>query len=134
MTDARARRHEIQLTGPHRRMHTGTVAVFHFTAEQPTDGLQSGVRMRRHIHAWAATRVVRTVVVGEAPRADQRPLPLRQRAAYRDRPRPAERHLARMEHTGESRRHAGDFGRSGVGVAHRLTVAPGGWEAASSRK
>ena len=134
MTDARARRHEIQLAGPHHRVHPGAVAMFHLTAEQPTDSLQSGVRMRRHIHPRAAKHVVWTVVVGETPRSDQRPLPLRQRASHPDGPRSAQWHLARMKHTGEWRSHTGNFGRSGVGVAHRATAAPGGREAASSRK
>jgi hypothetical protein len=124
MTDARACRHEIQLAGPHHRVHPGAVAMFHLTAEQPTDGLQSGVRMRRHVHPCAATNVVRTVMVGETPRPDQRPLPLWQRASHLDRPRAAQRHLAWMQHPGERRSHAGDFGRSGVSVAHGLTLAP----------
>ena len=77
VTDARARGHEVQLAGPHHRVHPGAVAMFHLAAEQPTDGLQSGVRMRRHVHPGAASDVVRTVVIGEAPRPDQRPLALR---------------------------------------------------------
>jgi hypothetical protein len=75
--------------------------MFHLTAEQPTDGLQSGVRMRRHVHARAATHVVRTVVVGETPRTDQRALALRQRTSHLDRARSAQRHLAWVQHSGE---------------------------------
>ena len=82
MTDARARGHEVQLAGPHHRVHPGAVAMLHLAAEQPTDGLQSGVRMRRHVHPGAASDVVRTVVVGETPRPDQRPLALWQRASH----------------------------------------------------
>src|SRR5882724_9765653 len=124
MADARARGHEIQLAGPHHRVYSRAVAMFHLAAEQPTDSLQSGVGMRRHVHPLAATHVVGAVVVGETPRPDQRPLPLRQRASHPNRPRPAQRHLSRMQHTGEWRSHTGDFGRRGVGVAHWITVAP----------
>ena len=44
-----------------------------------------------------------TVVVGEAPRPDQRAFALRQCAPHPYRPRPAERHLSRMQHAGEWR-------------------------------
>ena len=67
--------------------------------------------------------VVRAVVVGEAPRADQRPLPLRQGASHPDGARPAQRDFPGMQHTGECRCRASHFGRRGIGVAHRLTVA-----------
>ena len=63
--------HEIQLAGPDHRVNTGAVAVFDLAAEQPTDGLQSGVRMRRHVHTGAAADVMRSVMVGETPRPDQ---------------------------------------------------------------
>jgi len=91
MADARARGHEIQLAGPHHRVHTRAVAMLHLTVEQPTDGLQSGVGMRRHVHPYASSHVVRPVVVGETPRPDQRPLPLRQRTSHPDGPRSAQR-------------------------------------------
>ncbi len=128
MADARAGCHEIQLAGPHHCVDTRAISMFHLTAEQPTDSLQSGVGMRRHVHPCVAAHVMRTVVVDETPRPDQRPLPLRQRAPHQDRPRSAKRHLPRMQHTGEQRSHTGDFGRRSVGVAHGLTVAP--WAAA----
>ena len=91
--------------------------------EQPADGLQPGVRVRRHVHADAVADVVRAVVVGEAPRADQRPLPLRQRASHPDGARPAQRDFPGMQHAGECRCRASHFGRRGIGVAHRFTVA-----------
>ena len=94
-----------------------------FAFEQPADGLESGVRMRRDVHPDAA-HLVRPVVVGETPRPDQRPLPLWQRAAHADGPRTAQRHFPRMQHTGECRCRASHFGRRGIGVAHVLTVAP----------
>jgi hypothetical protein len=101
MTDARASGHQVQLAGPHQRMHTGAVAVLHLAAEQPADGLQPGMRMRRHIHARTVAKIMWSVVVGEAPRPDERPLPLRQRAADPNRPRPTQRYLARMQHASE---------------------------------
>src|SRR5215207_2161337 len=71
MADARARGHEIQLAGPHHRVYTSAVAMLHLAAEQPTDGLQSGVGMWRHVHPRAAAHVMGAVVVGETPRPDQ---------------------------------------------------------------
>ena len=123
VADAGPRRHEVQFAGPDHGVHAGAVAVLHLAAEQPTDGLQSGMRMRRYVHAGAAPHVMGAVMVGEAPRPDQRPLPLRQRPPHPDRPGPAQRHLAGMQHPVECRSRAGNFSRCGVGVAHRPTVA-----------
>jgi hypothetical protein len=77
-------------------MHTSAVAMLHLAAEQPTDGLQPGVRMRRNVHARTVAQIVWSVVVGEAPSADERPLPLGQRAPDPNCPRPAQRYLTRM--------------------------------------
>ena len=101
VADARAGGHQVQLAGPHHRMHACAVAVLHLAAEQPADGLQPGVWMRRHVHAVAVADIVWSVVVGEAPCPDERALPLRQRAADPDRPRSAQRHVTRVQHTGE---------------------------------
>ena len=76
------------LAGPDHGVHAGAVAVLHLAAEKPTDGLQSGMRMWRHVHAGAAPDVMGAVMVGEAPRPDQRPLPLRQRPPHPDGPGP----------------------------------------------
>ena len=124
VADARARRHQVQFARPHQRVHPGAVAVLHLALEQPADGLQPGVRMRRHVHPDAAAHVVRPVVVGETPRPDQRPLPLRQGASHADGPRAAQRDFPRMQHTGECRCRASHFGRRGIGIAHLLTLAP----------
>ena len=102
MADAGAGGHQVELAGAHHRVHPCAVPVLDLAAEQPADGLQPGVRMRRNVHARARSDVVRTVVVGEAPRADERSLPLWQGAADPDGPRPAKGHLARMQHTGET--------------------------------
>ena len=82
-------------------MHAGAVAVLHLPAEQPAHRLQAGVRMRGHVHPGAARDVVRPVVVGEAPRPDQRAFPLREGAPHPDRPRAAQGNLTRTQNTGE---------------------------------
>ncbi len=79
--------------------------------------------MRRNVHPGSAADVVRPVVIGEAPRPDQRPLALGQGASHADRARTTQRNLARMQNTGEWRCRTGDFGRRGIGVAHLPTVA-----------
>jgi hypothetical protein len=89
-----ARRHQIQLAGTDRGMDAGAVAMLHSPTEQPTHGLQSGVWMRRDVHA----RGHGAVVVDEAPRTNQRALSLRKRALHPERPRPAQRNLSRMQH------------------------------------
>jgi hypothetical protein len=54
-----------------------------------------------HVHAGTGAQVVRTVVVDEAPRADQGTFALRERPSHPDCPWPTQRNLARMQHTGE---------------------------------
>ena len=75
VADAHARRHQVQFTRPDHRVHTGAVAVFHLAAEQPADGLQPGVRMRRHVHPGAAARprVVRSGRRNTMPRSATAP-------------------------------------------------------------
>jgi len=86
MADAVAAGHQVQLAGPDDRVRAHAVAVLDRAGEQPAHGLQPGVRMRRHVHA--VRDLVRPVVVGEAPRADQRPGALRQRPVHGHGPRP----------------------------------------------
>jgi hypothetical protein len=102
VTDAGTSGHQVELTRPNHRVHTRAVPVLDLAAEQPADRLQPGVGMRRHVHASADPDVVWAVVVDEAPRPDERARPLRQRPAHPNRPRTSERHLAGMQHTGES--------------------------------
>ena len=47
------------------------VAVLDLPREEPADRLQSGVRVRRDVHSSRDSDIVGTVVVGEAPRADE---------------------------------------------------------------
>ena len=101
VADAGPGRHQVQFTRTHHRVHAGGVAVLDQAAEQPADRLQTGVRMGRHVHAGAATLIVRTVVVGETPRPDQRPFPLGQGPAHPDGARPAQWHVTGMQDTGE---------------------------------
>ena len=96
VADSRARSHQVQFTGAHQGMHACAVTMFHLAAEQPADGLQPGVRMWGNVHPRAAADVVGPVVVGEAPRTDQRTLPLGQRPSHPDGARAAERHFSRM--------------------------------------
>ena len=103
----RARRHQVELARAHHGVRARGIAVLDLTGEQPAHGLQSGVRMRRHHHPAGCGHVVRPVVVDEAPRADQRPGPLRQRATHRHRARTAERHHARFEDVDARIQHCG---------------------------
>src|SRR4051794_41324179 len=80
--------------------------------------------MWRHVHPGPAAHILRAVVVGEAPRPDQRSLTLWQCAPDHDGAWTAQRHLTRMQHAGEWQSRAGEFGRGRVGVAHELTLAP----------
>src|SRR3712207_7799928 len=59
--------------------------------EEPADRLQTGVRVRRDVHPAGAGDVVRSVVVGEAPRTDQGTGPLWEGAADRHRDRKSTR-------------------------------------------
>jgi hypothetical protein len=102
VADACARGHQVEFTRPDDGAHARAVAVLDLAAEQPADRLQPGVRMRRHVHARPGSDVVRTVVVDEAPRSDERALALWQGPAHPDRPRTTQRDLAGMQHTGES--------------------------------
>ena len=122
-TDARPGRHQVNFARVHEGVHTRAVAVLDFALEQPTDGLQPGVRVGRHVHPDAVADVVWAIVVGEVPRADQRSLPLRQRASHPDGARPAQRDFPGMKHTGECRCRASHFGRRGIGINHRATAA-----------
>jgi hypothetical protein len=103
VTDSGARCHQIELTRTHDCVDARAIAVLYLAAEQPADGLQSGVGMRGDVHPGGTPNVVWAVVVGKAPSADQRPLSLRKCAPDLDRPRAAQRdfpwpqHLQRLE-------------------------------------
>jgi hypothetical protein len=95
--DAVAASHQIELSGADERMGAEAVTVLDRAAEEPAHRLQPCVRMRRQVHA-ARSDLDRSVVVGEAPGADQRPGPLRNRAPHLQCPRSAQWHVARREH------------------------------------
>ncbi|MFK4541585.1 hypothetical protein RKD29_001181 [Streptomyces tendae] len=82
MGDAVSAGHEVHLAGPDQCMAAEGVAMFDLSAEQPAHRLQTGVRMRGQVHATRRGDIVRTVVIGEAPGADERALPLGQRPPH----------------------------------------------------
>lgn len=96
MAYASAGRHQIELARPDQRVDSGAIAVLDLTLEKPTDGLQSGMWMRRHIHAPPVSDIVRSIVVRETPRADQRSRSLRQRALHADRTRTSQGNIPSM--------------------------------------
>ena len=97
MLDAGPRRHQVHRARLNERHAADAVAVLDLARVEPTDGLEPGVRMRRHIHRAAPGHRVRAVAVDEAPGSDEAALLLRQGPAHRHRPGAAERHLARFE-------------------------------------
>jgi hypothetical protein len=126
VADAVPAGHQVQLAGPDHRVRAEAVAVLDLAGEQPAHRLQPGVRVRGDVHRAGAGDLVRAVVVGEAPRADQRPRPLGEGAPDPHGPRAAQRDLARGEdlhgravRVGGRRPVAtGEFGGGGLGVAH----------------
>ena len=105
--DAGAGRHEIDLPRLDHGVVPGRVAVLDLALVEPAHGLQSGVRMRRRVHDARARRRGGAVRVHEAPGADQRASALRKRAPHHERARPAERHLAGLEHLDAARLRSG---------------------------
>ena len=103
--------HQVELPRPHGGVPAPAVAVLDLTREQPAHRLEPGVRVRRHEHAARERDVVRSVVVDEAPRPDERTRPLRQRPADGHGAGAAQGHLPRGDRLD---RHAG--------VAHCSTV------------
>ncbi len=93
------RGHQVDLTGPDHRVVAHRVPMLDLAGEQPAYGLQAGVRMRWHIHSAGARHVVGSVVVDEAPRADEGPRALRERPVDGHRPRPPEGGTSRAVRT-----------------------------------
>ena len=104
VADPGAGGHEVDLAGAHTTDDAAGVAVLDLALEEPGDGLQTGVRVGRDVHAAGAVGgdLLRAVVVDEAPRADEGALPVRQGPADGDRAQPAERHLAPAEDLGRA--------------------------------
>ncbi|MPM93325.1 hypothetical protein SDC9_140462 [bioreactor metagenome] len=71
--------HQVELSGTDHHPRPERVAMLDLTGEQPGDGLQRRVRVRGHAHPAVLGRILRAEVVQEAPRADQRPVSVRQR-------------------------------------------------------
>ena len=94
--DAAAGGHQVERAGPDELLAAEAVLVEHLAAEQPGDGLQAGVRVRRHDHAGVG--VGRAVVVEEAPGADGADLAVRQGPADHEGADAAEGDLARDQH------------------------------------
>ncbi len=88
----------VSLGSVNRPVDADGVAVLDLAGEQPADGLQPGVRVRRHVHATGGADVRGTVVVREAPGADEGTVPLGQGAVHRHGAGPTERDLARGDH------------------------------------
>src|SRR5699024_5814880 len=131
VADAGTGGHEVDLPGTHDSVVVTGVVVGHVSLEQPADGLQTGVRVRGDVHTAGGRDVVGTVVVDEAPGADERAPALRQGPLDGHRPGPAERYVA-----GGDDLHGGaaglgpvwgaagltlDLRRVDLDVAHRLT-------------
>jgi hypothetical protein len=107
MGDAVPGTHQVELPGRDHLVAAETVVVFDGALDQPGDGLQSGVGMRRHLHAGPVGDVVGAEVVDEAPGADHPALPVRQQ--------PAHRGVAAQRHVVAGQQHAVRVGHVGHG-------------------
>jgi hypothetical protein len=76
--------HQVELTRADHLLVSQAVAVQRLAGEQPGDGLQTDVRVRRDPQALIAD-VGRPDVVEEAPRPNRSPAALRERPAHSDR-------------------------------------------------
>src|SRR5699024_11221245 len=94
VADPAAGGHQVDLAGSDHRVVVPGVVVGDVAREQPAHRLETGVRMRRHIHAPGGRDVVGAEVVDKAPGPDEGPLALRQRPLDGHRPRAAERDVA----------------------------------------
>jgi hypothetical protein len=123
--DSPAGGHQVQLARPDQGVVSRAVAVLDLAGEQPAHRLQLGVRVRRYGHAAGPRDRIGPVVIDEAPAADQRTLPLRQRAPDVHGARTAQRDLARQQDL-DGRPGRGPAGRGfrgyflgpGIEVAH----------------
>ena len=110
----------------------GAVAVLDLALEEPAHRLQTGVRVRRDVHAAGGGDVVRAVEVQEAPRADQTAGALGQRALHRHGAGPAQGHLARLQDLDDGARVPGGLRDAGAqpvreaGLAQGLLLPGGG--------
>jgi hypothetical protein len=82
MRDPAPGRHQVQLAWPDHLLAAQAVPVQHVAGDQPGDGLQPDVRVRRHPHPGHAVHRHRPVVIGEAPRADAPAVPEREQPPH----------------------------------------------------
>ena len=69
--DAASRGHEVEGARPRHGALAEAVVVEHLALEEPGDGLQADVRMRRHVHRLAGREALGPVGVQEAPGAHE---------------------------------------------------------------
>jgi len=114
-------------------MRAGAVAMLDLASEQPAYGLQSGMGVRRDVHAAGDGHIVGAIVVHKAPGADERSRTLRKRPAHAHGARAAQRHLPwGQDLDGGSPEVVHRRGRSGAAllkgggldVAHRYRLRP----------
>jgi hypothetical protein len=74
--------HEAQFARSNQLVATDAVAMVDIAVEQPADGLQTDVRVRRHCHARPISDVIGPVVIDEAPGANQAPAEVRQQPPH----------------------------------------------------
>jgi hypothetical protein len=118
--------HEIQLPGLNRLVAAEAVAVFDNTVDKPGHGWQTGVRVRRHLHAGTAGDIVGTEVIYEAPGTDHAPSPVRQQ--------PPDHRIAAQRHVVAGQQDIVGFSDIIDGArVHRLVEAPLGGHAYDSR-
>ena len=136
VADAAPGGHQVQLAGTDRRVVPVAVAVLDLAGEEPAHGLQPGVRVRRDRHPAGVRDGIGPVVVGEAPGADQRPLPRGQGAPDLHGPQATEGHHPRGDHLdpGRASRLADDLGGVAFGVAHGSSVPRAGVRSSRRRR
>ena len=126
MRDRTTRGHQAQLTRTDHVVVAKAVLVMHLAVEEPAHRLQPEVRMRWHLHSRLVGNVIGSVVVHEAPCADEPTTKIRQKPA--DDGTLAELHLSTGEQLGgRFRGNAGPSVRSDhagrpVEIAHSATL------------
>ena len=80
MADTPPGGHQVDLAGAQHLFIAQTVPMHHLALNHPGEGLQTGVRVRSHMHAFARCKVRRTGMIEKAPGAYHAPLPSRQYA------------------------------------------------------
>jgi hypothetical protein len=71
MGNAGPGRHDVNGAGPQDGLAAKTVVVQYFPVKQPRHGLQSDVRMRRHVHRFAFGKRQWAETIEKTPRSDE---------------------------------------------------------------